>query len=91
MDILREGHKLSKIFFEELLTPVLEATNFLTQYVKDFSAKYSVSCDPVYRVACVMKYCRLDSSKLCSSILSSISQCKMGGSNPIEMTENCSD
>ena len=27
------------------------AANFPTEYFKDFSAKYSASCDPVYRVA----------------------------------------
>ena len=34
------------------------------------------------------KACR---SKLCSFILSSVSQCKIGGNYPIEMTVNCSD
>ena len=30
-------------------------------------------------------------SKLCSFILSSISQCKIGGNYSIKMTENCND
>ena len=46
-----------------------ETKSFQRQFVKDFSAKYSVSCDPVIndRVACIFMCYRLDPSTPCLS------------------------